>query len=418
MFTRYLVLAGTAMHMSVMIVTPASAQSVDDPEITRDHAGLWALRDAPELEASEYRLRSREQRVEDAQRRLNPRLDVSVENFVGSGAYSPIDRAETTATFSQTYERGGDRRARTDFARQGLRLAQIQARIAELDLIETVETAFLDVQIAGARLELAEGRLASFQQIGQIVDQRVRAARDPIHARERMNAQISGAQIDIEIAIQTLEASRGYLTGYWQGEDDIRVVPASFDLSSLSELSDVDTHSIEESYAAAQRSLAEGAISREVARATPDIDVGIQARHFQNGNEAALGFQVSIPLQVRNNNRSLIASARAEMEAADRMLESVRRRTARERRSLELRANRTIAEVERIDTLLLPQLEQSLRSARSGYRRGSATYLEILDAQMALNAALERRINAFADLYLSQIRLRRLSGTDRLNAAR
>ena len=35
MFMRFFVLAGTAMHMSVMLVTPASAQNVDAPEITR-----------------------------------------------------------------------------------------------------------------------------------------------------------------------------------------------------------------------------------------------------------------------------------------------------------------------------------------------------------------------------------------------
>ena len=418
MFMRFFVLAGTAMHMSVMLVTPASAQTVDAPEITRDHAVLWALRDAPEMAASEFILRSREHQIDDAQRRLNPRLDVSVENFAGSGAYSPIDRAETTATIMQTYERGGDRRARAELARQGLRLAEVEARIAQLDLIETVETNFLNVQIARARVELAEQRLSSFEQISAIVDQRVRAAREPVHTRERMDAQLTGARIDIEVAVQSLEAARADLTAYWNGDDDVRVVPANFHLADLQSTMTVETQSMEERYAAAQRSLAEARISQEVARATPDIDVGLQARHFQNGNEAALGFQVSIPLQVRNNNRSRIASARSEMQAADRTIESVRRSTDRERRSLELRINRTTAEIERIDAWLLPQLVQSLESARSGYRRGTATYLEIFDAQMALNAAFERRIDAFADLYLSQIRLRRLSGTNLLLAAR
>jgi len=418
MTIRLCLLTGLAMHVGAFFTAPAAAQNAENPIITRDIAVLWALQDAPEIEASQHFVQSREELIENARRRPNPRLNVEMENLGGSGPYGLAERTETTATLSQLYERGGDLEARTQLAQSEVRLANIRLQITELDLVESVEMAVLDVQLAQAHLRLAEERHSSLEEIGEIVTQRVRAARDPLLAQERLQAQISQAQIDIDIAEQDLISAREYLNGFWTGRNDIRVEPATFELSDITAIPLPRPRSTEEELAMARRAHFEAAISQEVARATPDIDVGLQARHFQNDNEAAIGFSVSIPLQLRNNNQNAIASARLEMVAADRMVENVRRTKLREIRSVTLRTNRISAEIEQIETLLLPQLQQSLASARSGYQRGSATYLEIFDAQLALNLARERRISAFAELYQTQIRMRRLAGTHSPNATR
>src|SRR3546814_10439656 len=57
-------------------------------------------------------------------------IGVDVEDFAGTGPYSPTDRSQTTAWYERTWERGGKREARVGSARSELEVAQQRGRPA------------------------------------------------------------------------------------------------------------------------------------------------------------------------------------------------------------------------------------------------------------------------------------------------
>jgi len=109
-----------------LTVGTAGAQAADAPPLRLEDAFARALNDAPALEASVQAQRAAEAGVRQADRAVNPTIELGAENFGGWSSLQWIGRAETTLSFSQSLEMGGDREARTQ-------LAGTQVRAAKLD---------------------------------------------------------------------------------------------------------------------------------------------------------------------------------------------------------------------------------------------------------------------------------------------
>src|SRR3546814_18522395 len=83
-------------------------------------------------------------------------IGVDVEDFAGTGPYSPIDRSQTTAWYERTWERGGKREARVGSARSELEVAQPRGRLGLLDVLGQVPAAWADGLPAEAALQLGK----------------------------------------------------------------------------------------------------------------------------------------------------------------------------------------------------------------------------------------------------------------------
>ncbi len=71
---------------------------------------------APRLAEARADIARAEGLAQQAGVRPNPTVGLEIENFSGSGPYSGISQAETTASISQTLELGGKRSARVSAA--------------------------------------------------------------------------------------------------------------------------------------------------------------------------------------------------------------------------------------------------------------------------------------------------------------
>ena len=175
----------------------ATAQGPNAPPLRLEDAFARALADAPGLRAAEQAGVAADAGIRQADRRINPSFGIDIENAGGGSMYRGIERAETTLSFNQTLELGGDRRARTDLARTGAKAARADGAIKRQDLLHEVEKAFIAAQVSAADLAVANDRLSVAKEIVATVGRRVQAARDPLMAESRSQALLADAEIAV-----------------------------------------------------------------------------------------------------------------------------------------------------------------------------------------------------------------------------
>ena len=406
LFLRMLALVAT--HLA-LVSLPADAQDVPLPQLSMHQAITLALDEAPELTAAEARIESRRQLIDAASRRPNPTLDFSSESVLGTSDRNLLNEAEAAVGIMQPLERGGDLAARRTLAERDRDVAIVSAELRRRDLIQTVELAYLDIQAALAQARVADERVEALVALSEVVDRRVRAARDPVMARDRIEARLAEARIDAGLARRRATSNTAILASYWSETAEFTVDMNGFYAVSIIETSSDSGDTPELALLRAQRARSDAEIGLETARAVPDANVGLEVRHFQSSNDVALGVRFSIPLQFWNGNQANIASARAESSAIDAEYSARQRQTLRDIQRLQMRRQSATSELNALDSDVIPRLDSSLEQARAGFARGSFSFLEIYDVQRALMDAQLRRVDAIQAIHQADIQLRRLT---------
>src|SRR5262245_5893400 len=95
----------------LLVATLAAAQAPVEPgaarELTLANAIDLALARNPGLKASLYELTAAQGRIVQAGLRINPELNLELENFAGTGDVNAFGALETTLSLSQVIELGG-----------------------------------------------------------------------------------------------------------------------------------------------------------------------------------------------------------------------------------------------------------------------------------------------------------------------
>lgn len=409
-FHRYAALLGAACAACLALGQAAYGQaSQQGPTLDLEAAFARALGETPVLKVSEAARVAAEAGVRQADRGPNPSIDFLLENALGTGMYQGIDRTETTLSFNQTLEWGGDREARTQLAvRQGDRV-RASGDIARQDLLYEVEVAYVDAQRAGAELRVAEERLALAREVAATVERRVQAARDPLLASSRSNTLVAEAQIALENARLSEVSARERLAALWNGSSSFEVDPFTFDTMSNSAAAP-GAMSPEVAAARAAQGEADARIDVERARATQDPTVSAGLRYFREGSEAAFVVGFSIPLGVNDDNSAAIARASAESSRARLEVELLERNVQRQASTSRSQMEIALKEVGAIDSSLIPAAQEAVARARAGYNQGGFSYLDVLDAQRVLSNAQLQRVSALTAYHRARTALKRLTG--------
>lgn len=236
--------AASALALTLAAALPpaqAFAQATSVPQASATARPLpleEALRRAaasdPGRAGVEARSRAAEAGVRQADVRPNPTVGLMVENLPTLGGGDILGRTETTLSYEQQIERGGDRPARVDLARGEGALVLANARVRQLDRLEAVQRAWTEVLTTEAQLEIARERLALAERFQTEVQRRVEAARDPLFAGARAEAELAQAQIDFDQAEISVRIARISLAKFWDGPADFEIGPDVFEDTSAS----------------------------------------------------------------------------------------------------------------------------------------------------------------------------------------
>ncbi len=400
---------------------PAKAMENPDAAEISEPTGPITLRQAlalallynPELKAFSWDVRVSEAKRLQASLLPNPELDVEVEEVGGAGPRSDFDAAETKIQLSQLIELGNKRSKRTELASMETELAGWDYEAKRLDVFTEVTKAFNEVLSAQQTLELTQELLQVSEELVHTVTQRVDAGKDSPMEKTKAIVALSNVKIQHQKAIQYLEFTRKQLAAMWTGKDP-RFENAAGRLDSLSPIPSIEELAdlIEQNPDIARWSLEidkdKAALELEKAKAVSDITLKGGLQRFNETDDNAIMFGISIPLPISDKNQAgklranyELARAREEQRAA---YTRVHMKLAKSYQAL----SSAYTEATELEKNVLQGAEGVFEASKTGYTQGKLDYLNVLDAQRTLFEAKARYIDALASYHAAKADVERL----------
>ena len=420
MFARVIPLGTFCVLFGLIIVGPTPGFTEETKPVQPQGSGLsWeearlrTLARGPETVAVTEALRAIEAEAVLAGRRPNPELSVTLENVAGGGAYQDDDAAELTIELSQPIELGGKRRLRREAAELGRQLAANGQKLASAEVLAVARQRFIAVLAAQEKLALANEQAAVAARALAAAEERINAGKAPAIDRTRLRSQVSLANLAVVQAERSLLSARQSLAAGW-GDAQADFAKVEGDLGALPAvpaLGEVEA-SLEQSTEALNRRIATQLRSIELEQAMagrfPDPTVTVGWRQFEESDESAWLFGISLPLPLFSQGQEAVSAASGRYHGA-RAREASDHNQARSilRGAWQALADAR-AEAEVLDGQVVPAAAEGFAAAEFGYRAGKFGLLELLDAQRALFEARQQQLAARTDCHLAASELQRL----------
>lgn len=375
------------MKTSLSFLLLSTLVAASASPLTLDEALARAAASHPRLLAQAARTEAAAARVEQAGYRPNPTLDVTLENFAGTGATRGVDAVESTVELSQVIERGDKRAKRTALAEQDHLATDAETAVVRAEILGATARAYVAAVTAAQHAALADEFVALARTT--LADAEARRAAGDASATEPARARAALALAQAEAARLTAAASvaRATLAASWGETANDAPTAATLTLPTAPPtaapwLARLEAHprlALERARLGSRRAT----VDLEQANATPDISVAGGLRYLRGSSDAALVAGVSIPLPARHRNQAAIRAARRTLAGAEFEAAAAKRELQAELTTLaqELAAAHFAATQLRDDAL--PAATESAALLRRAYAAGQATQFEVLEADRA-----------------------------------
>lgn len=384
-------------------------------ELTLAEALARVLRASPDLKPFAFQMRAREAERLQAGLLPNPELDVTMENFAGSGPLRGSRAQETTLSLSQLVELGGKRGRRQDLAEAALGRTAADFEIARLDALVETTRRYIDVAQAQAEADLLRESSELARQTAAAVERRIQAGAASTAERNRAAIATLRAKLDEQRAAGQLDAQRLALAAMWGADSTdfarvsglIEVLPP---LQAFPRIVERLQDGAEARRFVEERRLRDAELRLAESRAIPDVTFGLGVRRLNGGPDNALVASLSLPLPLFNRNQGEVDAARArQLETdAERDAALVRARTVL------YRLHQSAAQARRLSAALrgeaLTQARQALALTQRGFANGRYSLVELADVQRQVVELRSQAIVASADAHRLDTEIERLSG--------
>lgn len=342
----------------------------------------------------------------------------SISGSAGRGAIrdpsTGVRVTERTVTLEQPLEWVGKRQARQEAANAGLAGANAALEETRLALLADVKVAFYSLLLAQRDAELTAQNVIAVEDVLRTVKARVAAGEATSFDTMKATVEVQKARKEVARAQNALFVARMRLNTLTAGTLG-REFSIHGEFQSLTQGTDLDRLTADPSdHHPSLRRLskvaeqAEQTVRFERQSRVPDIRVH-GTYHREAGDEAmAAGLSLPLPLWYRREGEieaalGLQYRAEAERRRVQHELEETITQHAQEVRTGQ-------AQLLVFETGLLKQAEQTLTVARSSFREGAASLLDLLDAQRVHRQTLLEYAQVRADLSIALVRLEQALG--------
>jgi cobalt-zinc-cadmium efflux system outer membrane protein len=353
------------------------------------------------LLAERFNVSVADARIQTARLRPNPVLSMGLDyqDVLGTGfsADNGAGPKDANARVDWVLERGWKREYRIETARYARAVAESQLLNTTRLLVMDVQSAFVDVLQAKESLALARQNRQSFERIVEINTARVQAGdlakvelvRTRVAALQFQNA-VRQAESRVRVAsnkLQTLMGRPGFSPAFEAAGDLRRDLPLdteeALERQALEMRPDVTALKRDEARSAAD-------VRLQIAEGKSDYTVGtMYHRQYATGRGNSMGFFVSAPLPVFNRNQGEIERARREREQIRMRIRSAEAQVRSEVRNAWMQYAAAREQLEAIEKNMLQEAREVRDTMDYSYRRGEASFLELLDAQRAYNDTVQ-----------------------------
>ncbi|MEZ5351329.1 MAG: TolC family protein [Bryobacteraceae bacterium] len=392
-------------------------EAVAPPPLSLDQATHEAIANNLDLAAERLNISVAEASEITARLRPNPVLTVAGQtlNLLGA-AYNPntpLGPNQLNLHTDFPFERGHKREERIALAREEKTLAELGVREIMRQVVFGVQTAFVDVQEARERLNLAMENLRSLEGVVAVNEARFRSGdlaqveleRSRVAALQYRTA-VQQAQLQVDQAKTRLQLliGRKQTTPGFEVQSEIRRDEVATTESEIAKLALARRPDLLLSQRTQARSQAD--LRLQLANGVTDYTIGAEyTRQSAWGvSGSSVGVYFSVPLRVYNRNQGEIARAQREIALAKARSEatvvSIQSEVQRAWRQYTV-SKELLASVERG---MLAKAKSVRDTTEYSYRRGEASLVEFLDAQRAFNDVMqtfhEAQVNYARSLYL------------------
>ena len=342
----------------------------------------------------------------------------SVSGTAGRGAIrDPSTGAritERTLTVEQPLEWAGKRQARQEAANAGVAGAGAALEETRLTLMADVKVAFFQLLYAQRDAEMAIQNVTMVEEVLRTVKARVTAGEATSFDTMKASVEVQKARKEVARAQSALLVAQSRLNTLTAGalgkqfsiQGDFQSPRQGFDPERLA------AQALEQHPTMRRLTkLAEQAghtVQYERASRVPNVSVQ-GSYHREAGDESmTAGLSVPLPLWYRRQGEIETALGTQYRAEAERLRAQNELEQAITQHAQEVRTAQDQLQV--FETGLLKQAEQTLTVARTNFRQGAASLLDVLDAQRVYRQTLLEYAQVRADLSIALVRLERSVG--------
>lgn len=394
-YLHFLVIAAGQLALAQTRPTPLTLDQVIEEALARN------LR----LLAERLNVSVAEARIIQARLRPNPVLSLGGNylDILGSG-FNPSANAagptEINARVDYVLERGNKRQERIAVAEASRAVSQLELLNSTRTLVLDLQSGFTELLLAKENAALARASLEAFHQIVAVNQTRVAAgdlARVELVRSEvaqlQFSNQVRQAESRVRLARNRLQALMGRIVfdRAFEVTGEMRRDPLLADKPELAQQALARRPDLDALRRDQARSQAE--LRLQLAQGKVDYTVGAAMnRQFgvgglTSGNSA--GIFVSVPLPINNKNQGEIERARREQEQIQARIRSLEQEIRAEVENAYEQFQTSKQLLERIEVDLLERAKRVREVTDFSYRRGEATFVELLDAQRTYNETMQ-----------------------------
>jgi cobalt-zinc-cadmium efflux system outer membrane protein len=356
--------------------------------ITLDGAVQQALANNKDLRAAYFEVEKARARLLQAGLWPNPELEIA---GTTDRTFNNEKRGVLSAEFMQAFPLAGRLRLAKNAARVDVARAIAEIRNRERLLIGEVQKAFIEVLAAGERTAFREAQVKSGQELVTLAGQRLAAGQaSSVEANTaqieivRLRQEIALIEVDRRTALNSLRLRLGLtpnaplsLDGTL-GQVAQKLASARVPGAAAALRPDVQDLAL-----AGDRARAEALLAR--AEAWENVRVGLGIERETEADEMGgtdemkfLGLRVSVPLPLWNRNQGRIAEQLATASQAEAQIDALKLTIRSEIDTARERARLLKEVLGSYDQQVLPLLQQSTETLRSGYSTGQTNLADIV----------------------------------------
>lgn len=367
---------------------------------------------APTLEVGAAEIRAAQGRAVQAGARPNPTVRVEVENFLGTRPYGGFGAAETTVSGELPVELGGKRGARVAAAQADVATAEARAGRSRTDYLRDLAIAYGEAEAAQAKERLAVEHLELARSDAQTARILVENGREAQLRAIQADAATAAAIADLEEAVSVRAGALGRLSALAGSSEGFTAVAGGLlDQPEMLRLPGPGAQPAV-AVATAERAALAARVRAERLRRTPDLNVGLGVRRFEQEGALAAVAGVSATIPLFDRNRGNVAAARAELSAAEARLQQA---TLTARADFRAATAQAEAAETRLEAAIAGERAsaEAYRLARIGYDSGRIALSELVATRSALVEARERLVDAKLARVRAEAELARAQGVIR-----
>ncbi len=366
----------------------------------------------PELKVFSLETRAAQARELQAGLWPNPEIDVEAENVGGTGELSGFDGTETTIQLSQLIELGNKSQKRRKVASFEKELAGFDYQNKRLEVFSEAAKSFISVLKAQEKLQLSNELLTLSEESFETVTKRVNAGKDSPVEKTRASVVLSNIKISNRQAKRDLEYASKQLASFWD-QDKPQFKEATGNLYSIEPLPALEdlTTQLKQNpeYARWKTEIkkSRAVLDLEESRAIGDITIGAGLKRFNETDDNAFVFGVSIPLPVSDRNQGAkqeavynLAKSHQEQKTAWLKLQNEFNQTYQEFRN-------SFDQATSLKNEVLPAAIEMFNAATRAYQEGKVDYLNVLDAQRTLFDIKNEYIESLANYHAAKTGIER-----------